>query len=78
MHEEKQRLESIKASISTPSHNTIQQEELEKWIKKRLTGVLDALDRLPVEQAKVLLQQVIEKVIVHEEQELTIVLQPIV
>lgn len=46
--------------------------------KKRLTGVLDALDRLPVEQAKVLLQQVIEKVIVHEEQELTIVLQPIV
>lgn len=78
LHEEKQRLESIKASISTPSHNTIQQEELEKWIKKRLTGVLDALDRLPVEQAKVLLQQVIEKVIVHEEQELTIVLQPIV
>ena len=34
LHEEKQRLESIKASISTPSHNTIQQEELEKWIKR--------------------------------------------
>lgn len=47
-------------------------------MKSKLKNIYDALSIVPVEEIKPLIQTIIEKVILHSEEELEIVLQPII
>ncbi|MEK5278531.1 recombinase family protein [Paenibacillus sp. FSL H7-0735] len=74
LNEEKQRMERIilENQSSNELGENIQVEELKKMLESKIKTVLDAINVLPVEEAKVLLRTLVSKVTVLGEGELDI------
>lgn len=74
LNEEKQRMEKIvqENQSSNEQGEKIQVEELKEMLESKMKTVLDAINVLPVEEAKVLLRTLVEKVTVLGEGELDI------
>jgi len=72
---EKERMERLveeaKNRESTTSVNT---SELEDKVNKKIASVIDAIDNLPVVEAKSLVQTLVDKVVLYEEKNIEIVL----
>lgn len=80
LQEEKRRLETLELALqpTTELNENINLPQIEEWMKSKLKNIYDALSIVPVEELKPLIQTIIEKVILHSEEELEIVLQPII
>lgn len=75
LNEEKQRLKKIiEEAHQTNSTTHVDILAVEKMVKEKIKSVLDAIDILPVPEAKSLLKTIVEKVIVLDEKDIEIVL----
>ncbi|MBS3678962.1 recombinase family protein [Ornithinibacillus massiliensis] len=75
LQEEKKRLDNrISELDSFRDSNPVNIKKLENEINRKLTSVLDALDTLPIVEAKSLVQTLVEKLIVFDEENIEIVL----
>lgn len=72
---EKERMETlIQQSENRQATKTINTEELEKKVNEKFQTIIDALDTLPIVEAKALIQTLVDKVVVYEEKDIEIVL----
>ncbi|HDR7854653.1 recombinase family protein [Bacillus paranthracis] len=80
LQEEKRRLDTLNLALQPPSesNSNVNLSQIEEWIKNKLKNVHDALNVVPVEELKPLIQTIIEKVILNGEEELEIILHPII
>lgn len=75
LQKEKLRMEAIiQESENRQSTKNIDIEALEKSVNEKFQTVVDALDNLPIVEAKSLLQTLVEKVVLYEEKDIEIVL----
>ncbi|BAU29592.1 site-specific DNA recombinase [Aneurinibacillus soli] len=76
LNEEKQRLEKlIEEADQKSSVSQIDISYVEKMVKEKIKNALDAIDILPVPEAKSLIKTIVEKVIIPEEKDIEIVLR---
>jgi len=74
LQREKARMEKIVTeSENRQSTKTVDTEKLEKIVNKKVRTIIDAIETLPVVEAKALVQTLVEKVILFEEKEIEIV-----
>lgn len=72
---EKLRMESlVQQSENRQSTMVINREELENKVNEKISTVIDALDTLPIIEAKALIQTLVEKVVLYDEKDIEIVL----
>ncbi|MDT3417000.1 site-specific DNA recombinase [Brevibacillus aydinogluensis] len=77
LQEEKERMEKVikEASSTTVKEKTpYQQEELEKFVRNKISNIIDAIGVLPVEEAKAMIGTLVEKVIIRGEKDIEIVI----
>ncbi|MFB5284675.1 recombinase family protein [Peribacillus sp. Hz7] len=73
--EEKKRLEKfIEESNNQDQTPQVDMQQLQKLVEKKIKNIIDAIEVLPVPEAKSLIKTVVEKVILLSEKELEIVL----
>lgn len=74
LNEEKQRMEKViqENQSSNEQGQKVQVEELKEMLESKIKTVLDAINMMPVEEAKLLLRTLISKVTVIGERELDI------
>ena len=72
---EKERMERIVEEAKNRETTTsVNPSELEDKVNKKIATVIDAIDDLPIVEAKSLVQKLVEKVVVYEEKNIEIVL----
>jgi site-specific DNA recombinase len=77
LQEEKDRMEAfINEASESKSSNEINIKELEAKVNEKLQTIVDAIDTIPVVEAKALVRTLVEKVILYDEKDIEIVLQP--
>jgi len=76
LQEEKERMDRIiqEATNRTASKTQIDTSELEDKLNKKMASIIDAIDNLPVVEAKSLVKTLVDKVILYEEKNIEIVL----
>lgn len=75
LHTEKVRMEKImKEAENRDATTLVDTSELEKKVTQKIATVVDAIDNLPVVEAKSLVQTLVEKVVLFEEKNIEIVL----
>ncbi|MFS0558189.1 recombinase family protein [Brevibacillus sp. 179-C9.3 HS] len=76
LQEEKERMEKVIQELSSSDieKTPYQIEEVEKYVKSKITNIIEAIGVLPVEEAKSLITTLVEKVIIHGEKDIEIVL----
>lgn len=80
LNEEKARLDQFVQELEKISGGAIQQvnmEELQQELNSKVNNIVTAMDLLPVEQAKALIQSLIQYVVVHGGEDIEIRLQPV-
>ncbi len=77
--EEKNRMEDLikEAKESQSTKQNIDISSLENMVKTKINSIIDALDQLPVEEAKAQTSTFIEKVILHDDKDVEIIIRPI-
>lgn len=75
LNEEKKRMEQIIAEVQkTENASSVDVKKLEAMVKEKMNNVIDAIDVLPVPEAKSLIKTIVEKVILLDEKDIEIVL----
>jgi len=76
LQEEKQRMEKTiqEAENQESSSSSVDPMELEEILHQKIRSVVDAIDILPVVEAKALIKTLVEKVVIFEEKSIEIVL----
>jgi site-specific DNA recombinase len=75
LQDEKQKMESLISSIFKKENSEVNLDDLEKLeskIKEKIINTCNAIDQLPIPDAKALLQTLIEKVTIYGEKEIDI------
>lgn len=76
LQKEKERMERIVSQAENIETTTsVKTTELEEMINQKITSVIEAINTLPIIEAKALVQSLIEKIILYEEKKLEIVLK---
>jgi site-specific DNA recombinase len=75
LNEEKKRMEQIITEAQKEENTfSVDVKKLEAMVKEKINSVIDAIDVLPVPEAKSLIKTIVEKVILHDEKDIEIVL----
>lgn len=75
LNEEKKRMEQIIAEAQKAENaSLVDVKKLEAMVKEKINNVIDAIDVLPVQEAKSLIKTIVEKVILLDEKDIEIVL----
>jgi site-specific DNA recombinase len=80
LNEEKIRLDQFVQELEKLSEGIIEpinMEELQQELNSKVNNIVTAMDLLPVEQAKALIQTLIQFVVVHGGEDIEIRLQPV-
>ncbi|MCJ8013384.1 recombinase family protein [Paenibacillus sp. KQZ6P-2] len=80
LNEEKERLDQILLDLEKMSRGeveTVDMEQLQQELNDKVNNIISAIDILPVEQAKGIIQTFIQYVVIHGDKDIEIKLQPI-
>lgn len=80
LNEEKERLDQILSELEKLDHGEVEavdMEQLQKELNEKVNNIVSAIDLLPVEQAKGIIQTLIQYVVVHGDEDIEIKLQPL-
>lgn len=80
LNEEKSRLEQLVAELEKGAlehEEAIDMEQLEKELNSKINNIVSAIELMPVEQAKGIIQTLVQFVIIHGDEDIEIRLQPL-
>ncbi|AIQ34706.1 resolvase [Paenibacillus sp. FSL R5-0345] len=80
LNEEKTKLDEILSDLERMSHSevkTVNMDQVQKELNDKVNNIISAIELLPVEQAKGIIQTLIQYVIVHGHEDIEIKLQPL-
>lgn len=80
LNEEKARLEQMMSDLEKMARGEVEvvdMEQIQKELNDKVDSIISALDLLPVEQAKGIIQTLIQYVVVHGDEDIEIRLQPL-